>query len=252
MAAVIGTPAGFSYNTRDIYNQYNVVNDWGYIGESYNDGVTTINGPSGKPPFFKDIRIYGLNQHKFAEYILINPMITDWAHDTYDYSSANGIMSHRMTVKYETVKYYTGAIGGVRPDTNVVGFADPAYYDTVPSALARPGSTQTVLGQGGLLDAGIGIVQDLESGGVGGLIGAVQKAGTAYNTFKGVNLRSVVNADLKQSANNVIRGALPGVLRGASSSPLNSALGIPTQPLTYGSGGIFFPTPPVNTPGGGG
>ena len=251
MAAMIGTPAGFSYNNRDIYDNSRAVNDWGYIGESYNDGYTTLDGtPSGKPPFFRDIRIYGLNQRKFASYILVNPMITDWQHDTYDYSAGNGIMSNRMTIKYETVKYYSGAIGGVRPDTNVVGFADPAYYDTVPSALARPGATQTVLGQGGLLDAGIGIIQDLESGGVGGLIGAVQKAGTAYNTFKDVNLRSVVNGDLRRSANNVIRGVLPGALRGASSSPLTSPVGIPTQPLTYGSGGIFFPTPPTSNPPG--
>jgi len=248
MAAMIGTPAGFSYNNRDIYDNSRAVNDWGYIGESYNDGYTTLDGtPSGKPPFFRDIRIYGLNQRKFAEYILVNPMITDWQHDTYDYSAGNGIMSNRMTIKYETVKYYSGAIGGVRPDTNVVGFGDPAYYDTVPSALARPGATQTVLGQGGLLDAGIGIIQDLESGTVGGLIGATQKAGTAYNTFKNVNLRSVVNGDLNKAANNVIRGVLPGALRGASSSPLTSPVGIPTQSLDYRSGGIFFPTPPTST-----
>jgi hypothetical protein len=177
-------------------------------------------------------------------------MITDWQHDTYDYSAGNGIMSNRMTIKYETVKYYSGAIGGVRPDTNVVGFADPAYYDTVPSALARPGATQTVLGQGGLLDAGIGIIQDLESGTVGGLIGATQKAGTAYNTFKNVNLRSVVNGDLNKAANNVIRGVLPGALKGASSSPLTSPIGLPTQSLDYRSGGIFFPTPPTSTPPG--
>ena len=248
MAAMIGTPAGFSYNNRDIYDNSRAVNDWGYIGESYNDGYTTLDGtPSGKPPFFRDIRIYGLNQRKFAEYILVNPMITDWQHDTYDYSAGNGIMSNRMTIKYETVKYYSGAVGGVRPDTNVVGFADPAYYDTVPSALARPGATQTVLGQGGLLDAGVGIIQDLESGTVGGLIGAVQKAGTAYNTFKNVNLRSVVNGDLNKAANDVIRGVLPGALRAASSSPLTSPIGIPTQSLTYRSGGIFFPTPPTST-----
>lgn len=249
MAAMIGTPAGFSYNNRDIYDNSRTVNDWGYIGESYNDGYTTVDGTSsGKPPFFRDIRIYGMDQRKFAEYILINPMITDWQHDTYDYSAGNGIMTHRMTLKYETVKYYTGAIGGVRPDTNVVGFADPSYYDTVPSALARPGSTQTVLGQGGLLDAGIGIIEDLQSGTVGGLIGATQKAGTAYNTFKNANLRSVVNADVNQSVNNAIRGVLPGALRNASSSPLTSPVGIPTQPLSYRGGGIFFPTPPTSTP----
>jgi hypothetical protein len=79
------------------------------------------------------------------------------------------------------------------------------------------------------------------------LIGATQKAATAYNTFKNVNLRSVANADVKQAVNNTIRGALPGVIRGASSSPLSSPLGIPTQPVTTSSGGIFFPTPPVST-----
>jgi hypothetical protein len=56
-----------------------LVNDWGYIGESYYDGT---NAPSGKPPFFKDISIYGFNQHKFVEYVLINPLISQWDHDT--------------------------------------------------------------------------------------------------------------------------------------------------------------------------
>jgi hypothetical protein len=187
-----------------------------------------------------------MDQRKFAEYILINPMITDWQHDTYDYSAGNGIMNHRMTIRYETVKYYTGAVGGVRPDTNVVGFADPSYYDTVPSALARPGSTQTVLGQGGLLDAGVGIIEDLQSGTVGGLIGAVQKAGAAYNNRQALSATSL-KAELNQAAQNTIRGVLPQVLRNASTTSLTSPVGLPTQPLTYRGGGIFFPTPPVNT-----
>jgi len=248
MATVIGTPAGFNYNARDIYSPNRVVNDWGYIGESYSSGVPLSGAGNTKPPFFRDIRIYGMNQHKFAEYILINPMITDWAHDTYDYSQGNGIMSHRMTIKYETVKYYTGAIGKARPDTNVVGFADPAYYDTVPSSLARPGSTQTVLGQGGLLDAGIGIIEDLQSGSVKGLVGATQKALTAYNTIqKSPPIGTLLQAEVKQGVYNMARGALPGAIRGASSSPLNSPLGSPNQPVTYGSGGIFFPTPAAST-----
>ena len=33
MAAMIGTPAGFSYNNRDIYDNSRTVNDWGYIGD---------------------------------------------------------------------------------------------------------------------------------------------------------------------------------------------------------------------------
>ena len=251
MAAMMQSPVGFSYNNRDIYDNQRYVNDWGYIGESYADGVPGVGPTTSKPPFFRDIRIYGLNQRRFAEYILINPMITNWTHDTYDYSAGNGIMNNRMTIRYETVKYYTGAIGGVRPDTNVVGFADPAYYDTVPSALARPGATQTVLGQGGLLDAGIGIVEDLQSGGVAGLIGAAQKAGTAYFTFKDKNIRSIVNEEVNQGARNIIRGSLPGAVRGAIGSTVQSpnAVGLPT-PNRGQLDGIFFPTPPrgTNTP----
>jgi hypothetical protein len=182
---------GFAYNARDIYANDRVVNDWGYVGESYDQGNAGSGGvgsggdqSSGKPAFFRDITIYGMDQHKWVSYTLINPLIKSWDHDTYNYSEGGGTMQNSMTIDYETVKYYSGAIGGVRPDTNVVGFADPAYYDNIRSSLARPGSTQTVLGQGGLLDAGFGIIEDLQSGGVAGIIGSVQKAGTVYNTFK--------------------------------------------------------------------
>jgi hypothetical protein len=49
----------------------------------------------------------------------------------------------------------------------------------------------TVLGQGGLLDTGIGIAEDLASGGVAGLVGAIQKSTAAYNTYKDKNIASI-------------------------------------------------------------
>ena len=146
---------GFGYNTRDIYANQRVgnVNDWGYIGEAYDQGAAGGSGnlgpdqSSGKPAFFRDITIYGMDQHKWASYVLINPLVKEWKHDTYNYSEGGGVMENSMTVEYETVKYYSGAIGGSRPDTNVKGFADPAHYDNIRSSLARPGSTRSVLGQ---------------------------------------------------------------------------------------------------------
>ena len=231
IGAVANEP-GFAYGNRDIYANNRTVNDWGFIGEAYDQG--NAGGPgvgsggdqsSGKPPFFRDITIYGMDQHKFASYVLINPLIKTWDHDTYSYAESAGIMSNKKTIEYETVKYYSGAIGGSRPDTNVKGFADPAHYDNIRSSLARPGSTRTVLGQGGLLDAGVGIVEDLQSGGVAGIIGAVQKGGTAFNTFKGVNLRSVVNEEANIGLKGAIRNSIPGAVR--------------QQP--GGSGGFVFP-----------
>ena len=118
-----------------------------------------------------------------------------------------------MTIAYETVKYYNGAIGRSRPDVNVVGFADPSHYDQTLSPIARPGSQNTIFGQGGLLDAGEGILEDLQSGSVLGLIGAAQKASTAYNTFKGKNLASLAKSELTVYGKQYIAGELPGAVR---------------------------------------
>ena len=208
---------GFSYNTRDIYDQNRSgnVSDWGYIGENFLDGTQTA---SGKPPFFKDIQIIGFDQHKYARYILINPLITNWMHDTYDYSQGGGVMQHTMTIRYETVKYLNGALGN--PD-QPIRWPDKSHYDTTPSALARPGSTASIFGQGGLLNTGGGILADLEKGSVAGLIGAAQKAGAAYNTFKGKNLKSVVQSE----AVAIGKGALAQFGPNATRSVINKVDG---------------------------
>ena len=221
--------AGFGYNTRDIYSDVMQIKDWGYIGETWNDGTSAA---SGKPPFFRDIRIYGMDQRKFAEYVLINPVITNFNHDQYAYSEGNGIMQNTMTIAYETVKYYDGAIGTSRPDTNVQGFADPAHYDTRLSPIARPGANATIFGQGGLLDAGVGILGDLQSGTVGGLIGAVQKAGTLRNTFKGKDLKSIAKSEAISLGQSEILQSLPGATRAVINRPT----------------GVFIPTPKTATP----
>lgn len=132
--------AGFSYNNRDIYVNERAVNDWGYIGESFSDGT---NSENGKPPFFRDITIYGFDQNKWVSYVLINPLISNWSHDTYDYSQDGGIMQNTMTIQYETVKYYTGSVGSERPVTGISGFAQASNYDLRPSPLAQqqPGIT---------------------------------------------------------------------------------------------------------------
>lgn len=215
---------GFEYNYRDTYgNQRSgTANDWGYMGDGFGNGLASsvtsgIPSRETKPYFFQDITIYGLspNSHKWVSYILINPTIKDWRHDQYNYAEGGGTMSHTCTIEYETVKYQTGAQGGIRPDTNIKGFADPAYYDTIPSQLSRPGATATVLGQGGLLDAGIGIIGDLQSG---NFLGAGLKALTVNNTWKNRNLRAVVNQEAREGVTAAIRNSLPGAVRQAQNS----------------------------------
>lgn len=205
---------GFNYNANDIYSQVLQSADWGYIGESYSDGTNTGTTSSGKPPFFRDITIYGFSQKKYAAWTLINPIISQWNSDTYDYSEGGGTMKNDVTIEYETVKYYSGAIGGQHPSNKVPGFSDPAHYDIVPSGITRPGGTQSVFGQGGLLDAVTGTVEDLQAlasgqGGLQNVIGAVQTAGTVYNTFKNKNINQILQPELKKAGIQVAQQLTP-------------------------------------------
>jgi hypothetical protein len=227
---------GFNYNTNDIYENSRQVNDWGYIGEGYQDSLPNPGqtlGAANKPPFFRDIKIYGLSQKKFASYVLINPIVTNWDHDTYDYAQGSGTMTNTMTIRYETVKYYNGYVGGNQPSSTVVGFADPNHYDVTRSGISRPGSQATVFGQGGLLDAGTGLLEDLNAlqtgqGGLQNILGAVQKAGTAYETFKGKDIRSIANQEVRQASTQILQASLPGAVRA----------------VVNGVNGQFFPKAP--------
>jgi hypothetical protein len=171
-------------NTRTQYNNSIAgYDDWGYIGESKNvsSGI--------KAPFFRAINIYGFNQHNFTLYRLINPMISSFSHDTYDYKETGGVMEHQMTIEYETVQYYTGAIDGKTPSAIVTGFGDTSNYDTKLSPISQPGGNSSILGQGGLVDGVGGFVDALSSGNI---LGAVKIAGNLQNTFK--NPAGVLNA----------------------------------------------------------
>lgn len=200
------------YNARDIYDNDRIVHDWGFSGV----------GPNGydKPAFFKDIKIYGLNRGNFTSYTLINPIITDWDHDMFDYSAGNDIMQHTMTISYETVKYGRGKVGA-----EVKGFGDSAMYDTSPSPL-RAGTTTTLFGRGGIIDAGGSILDDLASGNI---LGALRTGGTLRNTLKGKNVGSIIASDLVSTA---ISTGLNYISNNGSRS--NSGFSIPTFGSNFG------------------
>jgi len=219
-----GTGSGkVDYQSRNTYAQDLETPDWGYIGESYSDGTGALPG-GGKPRFFNDITIYGFAQQKFAAYTLINPLITSWKHDTYNYEEGQGLMTHTMRVQYESVKYYAGNLNEFQtPSTLAGGAFDPAHYDTERSPLARPGANSTFTGTGGVLDAlGAigGAISDLQAGKnpTASILGAVQAAGTVYQATKGKNLKSVIKEEANTVFKDVIRGQGPQVTRTAMNS----------------------------------
>lgn len=191
----------FDYNRRNIYDPSTFGDeDWGYVGETAQDQVTPLQLSIGgsKAPFFKSIKIFGFNQHNFSMCQLINPTVTAFKQDTYDFSQGNGTMENTMTLTYETVKFADGAIDGKTvlsgQGSAVAGDFGKVGYDTTISPISRPGANSSILGQGGLVDSAGGIISDLTNG---NFLGAISTAGRSYNTFKNGGLKNAVSGDLK-------------------------------------------------------
>lgn len=200
------SPNNTNYNLRNIYSQSITGDtDWGYIGETgttFNGSTSTGTGQT-KIPFFKNITIFGFNQHNYVAYTLINPIITRFGHDTYNYAEATGTMENTMSLDYETVKYFQGAISGKEPSNIVAGFGLNDHYDRVPSPITRPGSQASILGQGGLVDGVSGVIDDL-SGDNTNVLGAIQKAGATLNTVKNMNLGQAIKSEVTTGVINAI------------------------------------------------
>ena len=177
----INTP---DVNTRTLYSDsetFSQQNSWGFSGGQ-------SDAKSGKKnPFFNNITVFGLNQHRFTAYTFVNPVITTFSHDTYAYAAGDGIMSNRMTIDYETVIYNYGNIDGKSPGEIVKGFGDSSNYDNTPSPITSPNSNGYALGQNGLVNASGGYI---DSPGNFNQIGATQAQNIAYNGFNTVGNNS--------------------------------------------------------------
>lgn len=221
-------------NNRNIYEPSLKGNDdWGYIGEGNQYSVSSSSLPGKvKIPFFKSIDIYGFNQHNFAMYRLINPIIESFGHDTYSYSES-GVMENNMTLQFETVKYYDGAIDGRAPGEIVKEFGNEATYDRTLSPIARLGSNASILGQGGLVETAGGIMNDIASG---NYVGAIQKAGAATQTFK--NPANIINI-AKGEALGIATGAISGTPNRNNQFNFPTAISSSTQSINNAIGSVI-------------
>ena len=103
---------------RDKYSQ--TVNRYGL------DNQTTV-------PFFDVIKLYQLSRQQWFSYTLVNPIITQWSHDSVDSSDGQGIMENSISVAYESVLYDSGEITDIGEPA---GFAaQETRYDFTPSPL---------------------------------------------------------------------------------------------------------------------
>jgi len=200
-----GDSSTANYQQKHKYNFNNSapLNTWGY----------TLRNKAQEVHYLKNIRIYSLNRGTFTEYILVNPMITSFQHGQHT-ASENGIMSHTMTVSYESVLYYWGTI----TEATVPGMLD-LHYDRRPSPLTPNGlgssgfggfsrprvfGARGVFGNGGILDTTDQIIGDLGSGNLGG---ALIKGFKGYQNNKGANLKDLAAMEAKRA---LLKGILTG------------------------------------------
>ncbi|MBR20199.1 MAG: hypothetical protein CMA64_08680 [Euryarchaeota archaeon] len=186
--------------------------------DTYNSRVARMFGyeRAHPEPFFDDIRIYSIYEKKFTEYTLINPLITNFNHDSHDHSQSD-ILENSMQLNYELVKYATGYIGGVGSPT---GFGD-LHYDKEASPLSPSGGgSASLFGIGGIFQSAGQITEDLANGKFGSA--AIQGLRTVQN-FQNVDLKDFVRQEAFRGIKKAIKGENPFAFPGSASSAAGSS-----------------------------
>ena len=173
-----------SYNTQDRYAN-RTQSQWGM--------------QRGNKRFFKNIKIYSMHNHKFAEYTLINPIITSFNHDNHAYASA-GLMQHSMQLQYETVKYATGFVNDISP----TGFGE-IHYDVETSDLSNGPQRGQVFVDGQLVNTNGQGPSDLFSSN----LGTIGSQGILFDNLSNLSFGSVINTALGKVASNILTGQKP-------------------------------------------
>jgi hypothetical protein len=176
--------AASKYNERQ--NQ-----SWGYAPRQF---------PASSPAtqqYISAIRIYSLHNKRFAEYTIINPIITSFQHGEHAQGGDAGTLENSMTIQYQAVKYQ---YGDVSPDT-VSGFAS-LQYDSRPSPMGTTPARDTT-------------VHDLSEGasGLGGIM----------NNFKNLKGGAIIGGALSVAGSGLISSALNGTLGGKISAAAGAA-----------------------------
>ena len=218
------------YNRRNIYDpSISGDTEYGYRGDARSEGGNRAEGGE-KIPFFNNITVYGMWAGQFIAYTLINPVITSFDHDTYDYADGGGTMQNRMTINYETVVYNTGKIGDIGPDSEgselVTGFAGPDSYDRRESPLEQGGNNPFgPYPPGGGFDNFTDFTRtasEIYNDGGKGIISSAKKAvteGIKNAVLGALGIGGDTNTPTNASSPSMVNIANQGVVTGANSAP---------------------------------
>lgn len=184
-------------------------------------------------PFFQNIQISQLARKGYTTYKIVNPIITNWQHDSLDNADGSTTMQNTITVAYEAVHYSRGAVEA-GSDGSPTGFGTQEHYDTMPSPIS-------LLGGGVLsLDSAFGAGADL------------------YDYIaKGDNFKSPLEAGLAafqlvRGLQNLTREGINEEVGNLLEDAIGSATGIDVSGVTnvaFSSGNNQAGTTNANSPG---
>ena len=168
--------------------------------------------------FFDSIQIFQMSRKRYTMYHLVNPIITQWQHDTLNNESSEPV-ANNMVIEYESVFYGRGAVSEGTPK----GFAEQHYDQTPsPNSLAGGGTT-SLLGTGGV-GSFIGSffggqggpntdISGGETGRSGFNLGTILRGANAIK-----NAKNLSKAGLAQEGFNILKGAVGRIGGTADSS----------------------------------
>jgi hypothetical protein len=209
---------------RELSNLYNVSDE---IRKS-SFGLDTVNNKSNlggfnkSSTFFNAIRIYQFSrpvadrkQANFIEYVLVNPVITGFKHEQFDYSS-NESSSHKMDIEYETVLYNGGYFNDNESNIPTWDEVQKTYYDNRSSPL-KTNPTTSVFGNNGLLNSIGTLGSALTGGGISavGVLSAGLQIGRTVNTWNSAGGVDAVLSSLNNEGRTIANQAISSTITDA-------------------------------------
>jgi len=167
-----------------------------YLGQGrnqYNYGLDN----NVSVPFIQNIQISQLSRKTYTTYTLVNPIITEWQHDTVDSADGSTTMVNTISVMYEAVWYDRGAVEA-GANGNPKGFGVTEHYDVTPSPISLTGGG--TLGLGGVFGAGIDLYDYITSG--KNFNNPLEAGIAAVNLFQ--NVRNLSSEGLRQEGFNLL------------------------------------------------
>lgn len=175
--------------------------DTTYDGSGTNSFKFGMDNNIPSVPFFDRIEIAQLSKKSFTKYTLVNPLITDWAHDTVDNSDSATPMQNNITVAYDTVFYDRGEVEA-GPNGNPAGFGTVDHYDVTPSPISLKGGG--TLGIDGIFGAGLDLYDYITKG--KNFSNPFEAGIAAANLLR--NVRNLSSEGLRESGYRILTGAI--------------------------------------------